>query len=243
MSANQQPPPGPGPLWTTLVERVAGGDPSALQTLCASLAGLKGYFCKHVGPDDAEDMFHDLIIVLTRQIQEGALKEPERFLGYVRAIAQRRIAAQIRVRMQSRRTCSVDDVQLPDPAENTETSLARKELRAIARRVLKAMPVQQREMLIRFYLQEQRPEEIQEAFGITPTQFRLIKYRAKARFAHLCRTAMERKPMWDLGVCAIDSRMQETPMDHSREEMYALPSRERSRSDLRECKHICRQIC
>ena len=98
MSANQQPPPGPGPLWTTLVERVAGGDPSALQTLCASLAGLKGYFCKHVGPDDAEDMFHDLIIVLTRQIQEGALKEPERFLGYVRAIAQRRIAAQIRVR-------------------------------------------------------------------------------------------------------------------------------------------------
>jgi RNA polymerase sigma-70 factor (ECF subfamily) len=195
MSANQQPPPGAGPLWTALVERVAGGDPNALQTLCTSLAWLKGYFRNHVGPDDAEDMFHDVIIVLTKQIQEGALIEPERFLGYVRAIVQRRTAAQIRVRMRSRRACSVDDVQLSDPAEDTETLVARKELQAIAWRVLKAMPVQQREMLIRFYLQEQRPEGIQEAFGITPTQFRLIKSRAKARFADLCRKAMKRKPM------------------------------------------------
>ena len=30
------------------------------------------------------------------------------------------------------------------------------------------MPVHQREMLIRFYLQEQRPEGIQEAFGTLP---------------------------------------------------------------------------
>ena len=202
MSANQQPPPGAGPLWTALVERVAGGDPNALQTLCASLAWLKGYFCNRVGPEDAEDMFHDVIIVLMKQIQKGALKEPERFLGYVRAIVQRRTAARIQVRMRSRCEYSVDDVQLADPTEDTETSLARKELRAIARRVLKAMPVQQREMLIRFYLQEQRPEGIQEAFGITPTQFRLIKSRAKARFADLCRKAMERKPMRNEAHCA-----------------------------------------
>ena len=195
MSANQQPPPGAGPLWTALVERVAGGDPNALQTLCASLAWLKGYFRNHVGPDDAEDMFHDMIIVLTKQIQEGALIEPERFLGYVRAIVQRRTAAQIRVRMRSRRACSVDDVQLSDPAEDTETSLARKELRTIAHRVLQSMPVQQREVLIRFYILEQLPEVIQEELGITPTQFRLIKSRAKARFADLCRKAMERKPI------------------------------------------------
>ena len=195
MSANQQPPPGAGPLSTALVERVAGGDPSALQTLCASLAWLKGYFRNHVGPDDAEDMFHDVIIVLTKQIQQGALKEPERFLGYVRAIAQRRTAKQIQVMMRSRSACNVDGVQLSDPAEDTETSLARKELRAIARRVLKAMPVQQREMLIRFYVLEQLPEVIQEELRITPTQFRLIKFRAKARFSDLCRKAMERRPI------------------------------------------------
>jgi hypothetical protein len=56
------------------------------------------------------------------------------------------------------------------------------------------MPVQQREVLIRFYILEQLPEVIQEELGITPTQFRLIKSRAKARFAELCRAATERKP-------------------------------------------------
>ena len=195
MSANQQPPPGPGPLWPALVERVAAADTDAIQTLYASLAGLKGYFCRHIGQNDAGDMFHDLIIVLTKQIQEGALKDPERFPGYVHAIVQRQTAAQIQVRMRARRACSVDDVQLSDPAEDAETLLARKELRAIAWRVLKAMPVQQREMLVRFYIQEQRPEEIQEAFAITPTQFRIIKSRAKAHFADLCRKAMERRPI------------------------------------------------
>jgi RNA polymerase sigma factor (sigma-70 family) len=194
MPTTLQPPPCPGPFWTALVQRIAAGEPDAIQALSAFLAGLRGYFWKQLGAEDAEDMFHDLIVVLIRQIQNGSVEDPKRLPGYALAIARRQIAAQIGLRMRSRCACSVDDVQLPDPAEDTETSLARKEQRAIARRVLKAMPVQQREMLIRFYVQEQRPEGIQEAFGITPTQFRLIKSRAKARFTELCRTAMQRKP-------------------------------------------------
>jgi RNA polymerase sigma factor (sigma-70 family) len=164
-----------------------------METLSASLAGLKGYFCKHIGPDDAEDMFHDLIVVLTKQIQKGALEDPERLLGYVRGIVQRRTAELIRLRARARRACNVDDLQVSDPSADIEASLARREQRIIAQRVLKALPAQQRGILVRFYVQGQRPEEIQEAFGITVTQFRLVKSRAKARFAELCRTAMERK--------------------------------------------------
>jgi len=108
MPATPQPPPGPGLLWTALVQRVAAGDPDAIQALYASLAGLKGYFCKHIGAEDAEDMFHDLIIVLINQIQKGSLEDPERLTGYVRAIAERQIAAQTRLRMRSRSACSVD---------------------------------------------------------------------------------------------------------------------------------------
>ena len=194
MSATLNSLPGPGPAWAALVERVAAGDSDAIQALSAFLAGLKGYFCKHIGADDAEDMFHDLIVVLIKEIQKGSLEYPERLPGYARAIAQRQIAAQIRLRIQSRRACNVDDVKLSDQAPNAETSLARKERQAVAHRVLQSMPVQQREVLIRFYIHEQRPEEIQEAVGITRTQFRVVKSRAKARFADLCRKAMERKP-------------------------------------------------
>ena len=195
MSATPNSLPGPGPPWAALVERVAAGDSDAVQALSTSFARLKGYFHKHVGPEDVEDMFHDLLVVLVKQIQNGALEDPERLPGYVFAIARWQIASQVRLRMRARRTVSVDDVKLFDHVPDAETSLARKELWTIARQVLEGLPVQQREMLIRFYLQEQRPGEIQEALGITETQFRLVKSRAKARFAELCRKAMKRKPV------------------------------------------------
>jgi hypothetical protein len=91
-----------------------GWRPDAIQALSASLAGLKGYFWKHIGAEDAEDMFHDLIVVLVKQVQNGSLEDPERLPGYVRGIAQRRIAAQIGLRMRARRPCSVDDVEFSE---------------------------------------------------------------------------------------------------------------------------------
>jgi hypothetical protein len=42
-----------------------------------------------------------------------------------------------------------------------------------------------REVLHRFYLLEQPPEQIQIEMGMTETQFRLTKQRAKSRFGEL----------------------------------------------------------
>ena len=52
-------------------------------------------------------------------------------------------------------------------------------------RVLRSLPKRDREVLIRFYLQEQLPEQICQELGITETQFRLIKSRAKSRYGEL----------------------------------------------------------
>jgi len=196
MSTIPHPLPCPGPLWTPLVQQVAGGDPEAIQALSAFLAGLKGYFCKHIGADDAEDMFHDLIVVLIKEIQKGSLEYPERLPGYAHAIAQRQIAAQIRLRIQSRRACNVDDVKLPDQAANAETSLARKELRAIAQRVLRSMPVQQRAVLIRFYIQEQRPRDSRSARDYTDS-IRVVKSAPK----RASRNSAGRR--WNVSQCAL----------------------------------------
>ncbi|MGO9232409.1 MAG: hypothetical protein ACLQKA_24695 [Bryobacteraceae bacterium] len=55
----------------------------------------------------------------------------------------------------------------------------------VASRVLKEMPGQDREILLRFYLHEEHPEDIQRALGITETQYRRVKSRAKSRFREL----------------------------------------------------------
>lgn len=55
----------------------------------------------------------------------------------------------------------------------------------IALRVLKEMPARDREVLSRFYVYQEQPEGIQRALGITETQFRRVKWRAKSRSEEL----------------------------------------------------------
>jgi hypothetical protein len=55
------------------------------------------------------------------------------------------------------------------------------------------MPARDREVLTRFYLQEQTVSQIAEEMSITETQFRLIKSRAKARFSELGRKMLLRR--------------------------------------------------
>jgi DNA-directed RNA polymerase specialized sigma24 family protein len=55
-------------------------------------------------------------------------------------------------------------------------------------RVLNSLPKRDREVLARFYLEEQAHGQICREMGLTETQFRLVKSRAKARFGELGKT-------------------------------------------------------
>ena len=63
--------------------------------------------------------------------------------------------------------------------------VASDQLVQIAVRVLKEMPARDREILLRFYLHEEHPEDIQRALGITETQYRRVKSRAQSQFREL----------------------------------------------------------
>jgi RNA polymerase sigma-70 factor (ECF subfamily) len=59
--------------------------------------------------------------------------------------------------------------------------------------VLRDMSGRDRDILTRFYLYEQSQETISREMDLTPTQFRLLKSRAKARFAELGRKKLDNK--------------------------------------------------
>jgi DNA-directed RNA polymerase specialized sigma24 family protein len=56
-----------------------------------------------------------------------------------------------------------------------------------ALRILRGVPKRDREVLVRFYLQEQSPEEICCVLNLSQRQFLGIKARAKARYGELGR--------------------------------------------------------
>jgi DNA-directed RNA polymerase specialized sigma24 family protein len=61
--------------------------------------------------------------------------------------------------------------------------------------VLRSISPRDREILTRFYLYEQTQEQICREMDLTETQFRLLKSRAKARFAELGRRQLSSNPI------------------------------------------------
>jgi len=178
----------PGPSWSALVERIRAADPSAMEELYAVFAkGVRYYLWRQVGPQDLDDRMHDIFLIITQSIQKGELRDPERLMGFVRTIARRQVAAAITGAVQARRNQVDVDTRLnvSDQQPDPERRVIEKQNQELAMRVLGSLHKREREVLIRFYLQEQTPQQICREMDLTPTQFRLIKTRAKARFTEL----------------------------------------------------------
>jgi RNA polymerase sigma factor (sigma-70 family) len=183
------------PLGSDSVALVAGilaGDDSAVEKLFAHYTrGLHFYFVRQFGPQDADDLVTETLTLVWEAIRSGSIREPERLTGFVMTIARRLGYRVIKERTHSRHAESRIDQEpavfngLLAAAASPEESLFKAQQQAVMLQVLRAMSVREREILHRSYLLEQTPEEIQNEMGMTETQFRLTKQRAKARFAEL----------------------------------------------------------
>ena len=177
-----------GPEWSLLVERIQAGDTDAVEQLYNELSGFRYYFRRYIGNGEHEDAYQELILDLVGQIRCGLLREPSRLVGYARVIAGRKVSQYIRGFRHSRNSeREAGDIPwLRDQAEDPEAAASRKEQMLIAKRVLTAMLPREREAIKRFYVDRQAADHICEEMGLTSTQFRLLKSRAKARFVRLC---------------------------------------------------------
>jgi RNA polymerase sigma-70 factor, ECF subfamily len=177
-----------------LVGQVATGDSAASAALYKRFARYRHFFARSTGATDAEDLYQSLMLQVTCQIREGHVREPLRIAGYIRTIAVRMRAIHHREACRSREShMSADDVVLRSQETSPEQGAIDQQNRLIAEKVLQSLSERDRTVLIRFYLNEESPEVIQADIGLTPTQFRLIKSRAKAAFTQRCESRMQRK--------------------------------------------------
>jgi RNA polymerase sigma factor (sigma-70 family) len=157
--------------------------------------GVRFVLYRQLGPQDLDDRVHDMFLMVTQSICRGDLREPERLMGYVRTVLHRQVAAQIEETMRARRNVTdlEGTVQLSDCALNPEHGAIQHQKQELAFRILLGIAKRDREVLVRFYLQEQSSSQICREMNLTPTQFRLIKSRAKARFGELGRRRFARR--------------------------------------------------
>jgi RNA polymerase sigma factor (sigma-70 family) len=189
------PPASPQP-WASLVERIRADDPSGMEELYRVFTtGIRFYLCRQLGSQDLDDKVHDAFLTITQSIRRGDLREPERLMGYVRTVIRRQVAGYIGTAVESRRNVVDPDhgAILRDRQPDPERRAIEGQNLELAMRVLNTLPRRDREVLVRFYLQEQSPRQICRDMGLTQTQFRLTKSRAKARFTELGQARFARR--------------------------------------------------
>jgi RNA polymerase sigma-70 factor (ECF subfamily) len=173
---------------STLVGRIRTGKTDGLEELYRLFSkGIRFYLCRQLGPQELDDKVHDTFVVVVQAIRRGELREPERLMGFVRTIVRRLVAAHIDQVVHTRRD-QMDlelTMRIADPAENPEETAMFRERSELIQWVLDELPVRDREILTRFYLQEEGQDQICSEMDLTDTQFRLLKSRAKARFGEL----------------------------------------------------------
>lgn len=189
------------PSWSQLVDRIRAGDPSGMEQLYGIFVkGVRFFLWRQLGPQDLDDKVHDVFLIITQSIQRGELREPDRLMGYVRTVVRRQVAAHIDTAVQARRNLqSIDPAMtLSDHQPDPERKVIEQENQDVALRMLGGLPKRDREVLVRFYLQEQSAEDICRDLKLTETQFRLIKSRAKARYGELGRRRFSQRSGFQL---------------------------------------------
>ena len=176
-----------------LVRRVQSGDASGMLELYEYiLAGLRPFLARQLRPQDYRDKIHSVFVDVVVAIQQGQLRDPGRLMGFARTIARRKVSVYIDAAASERRNLvEIGSLfGLASPGATPEQQMVSQEQREMVRLTLARLSGREAEILSRFYLQEQTETQIRSEMDLTHTQYRLLKWRSKARFEQVSRKQM-----------------------------------------------------
>ena len=173
-----------GSSWTNIVERIRDGDSAASEELYPKVLPWLKYSCRsRLVPDESEDRVQETYLAVLKAIQNDELRDPEKLIGFIRVVGHRHYCAYIKRRDKSRSSHAGHEAFEGscrfrfDP----EHDALRDERRLFAQGVLANLAPREREILKRFYIREESPDWICKEMSLTSNQFRLLKWRAKAK--------------------------------------------------------------
>jgi RNA polymerase sigma-70 factor, ECF subfamily len=187
-------------------------DPVAhLAAVYRDYPGLRALILRRVrDPDLAADILQDAAVTTLEKLRSGEIAHPENVGGYLYRVALNHLRNH---RRKDRTALSSADAldELPSPVNDPEwESCGRPQWASAARRMLEEMPVaRDREVLIRFYLDDQDRETLCRELRLSEEHFNRVIFRARIRFREL----LEHRGFWKadlftivaLGLCLCGS--------------------------------------
>jgi RNA polymerase sigma-70 factor, ECF subfamily len=156
------------------------------RALIRDMAGLLAQLSRVTGNADlASDLLQDAVVTALQKLHAGQLSGREALDGFVYRTALNHLR-NYRRKMRSRMEDAEGLEILEDPHARCQTdSLASAQWARVARDVLRGVGVRDRELLVRFYLNDEPKEALCQEYGLTDLHFNRVIFRARERFREL----------------------------------------------------------
>ncbi len=175
-----------------LAARIRAGDGLAeSQLMSRFMAGVRVLLRRHAGrtPIAIEDLAQDVLGAVLEQLRKGSIRDAAALPAYIRTSAMHRLHAEQRAQKaaaQSHESIDIEDARLvatnAHPADELDAARKARQVREL----LNSLPVaRDREVLQRFYLNEESCESICAALDIEADHFRRVIHRARTRFREI----------------------------------------------------------
>jgi RNA polymerase sigma-70 factor, ECF subfamily len=204
---------------------------SYLTAVYRDFPGLRALILRRVrDPEVAADILQDAAVTTLEKLRSGEIAHPENLGGYLYRVALNHLRNH---RRKDRSAISsadgLDEIPSPDSADGGE-DIGSRQWAIAARRMLEEMPVaRDREILIRFYLDDLGKEAICHELRLSEDHFNRVIFRARNRFRELLEHRGFRKSdlltVAALGFCVAGGGAQNRPpADHANGQSIASAS-------------------
>jgi RNA polymerase sigma-70 factor (ECF subfamily) len=177
-------------------------DPVAhLASVYRDYPGLRALIMRRVrDPEIAADILQDAAVTTLEKLRAGEIAQPSGLGGYLYRVALNHLR-NYRRKDRTAVSSSADLESLADPANASgAVEIDRAQWARAARRMLDELPTaRDRELLIRFYLNDESKEQICAALGLSDEHFNRVIFRARGRF----RALLERRGYTKLDVLSV----------------------------------------
>ena len=173
---------------------------SHLTAVYRDYPGLRALILRRVrDPEVAADILQDAAVTTLEKLRSGEIAHPENVGGYLYRVALNHLRNH---RRKDRTALSSADALsvLTAPDEPEWERVGRPQWAEAARRMLQQMPAaRDRELLIRFYLNDEEKGQICRELRLSEEHFNRVIFRARHRFREL----IERRGFWKADLLAI----------------------------------------
>lgn len=197
MSNELDPTPDETEVASDLVRRIAAGDATAEGELVSRYSRGLFYLLRRLGalPELADDLHQETFRIVLERLRRRPLEQPEGLAGFLRGTARNLMVAERR--KTARRRTDADELALDQavhPAPGQLSAVLLDEEAETIRRLIGELPTDRdRQLLLRFYVAEERKESICTDLGLDHLHFHRVLFRARQRFKELLERGERRR--------------------------------------------------